>query len=68
MKDLQEAIHTLSDAVAKLGYISNSCPCHDAGLKLLLEDINHDLLQVFHFMDFHADEGLLTLNFEESKN
>lgn len=57
--DLQQNIESLSEAVAKLGYISNSCPCHDAGLKLLLEDINHDLLQIHQFLDYHTEEGII---------
>lgn len=59
MTDLKQNIESLSEAVAKLGYISNSCPCNDAGLKLILEEITHDLLQIHHFLDFHTDEGIL---------
>jgi len=59
MTDLKQNIESLSDVVAKLGYISSTCPCHDAGLKLILEEINHELLQIHHFLDYHTDEGIL---------
>lgn len=57
MKDLEQSIESLADVVAKLAFISHSCPCQDAGLKLLLEDLNHELLQIHHFWDYHTDEG-----------
>jgi len=57
MTELEQRIESLSEAVAKLGFISNSCPCHDAGLKLLLEDIGHELLQLHHFLEYHIEQG-----------
>lgn len=57
VKDLKNYIDVLSEAVAKLGYVSSTT--NDAGLRLILEGIEHELLQVHHFLDYHTDEGFL---------
>ena len=60
MSNLTKYIERLADAVGKLSWISSNC--HDAGLKLLLEDIEHELMQTHEYFRYHEEEGILTEN------
>jgi len=57
MSNLQNYIDNLADTTAKLSWISSHC--QDAGLKLLLEEAEHELLQAHEYFRYHADEGIL---------
>jgi len=58
MSNLKNYIENLGESIGKLGWISNNCG--DAGLKLLLEDIEHELLQTHEYFRYHEEEGILT--------
>jgi len=57
MTNLKNYIENMGDTIGKLGWISNHC--QDAGLKLLLEEIEHELLQAHEYFRYHEDEGIL---------
>ena len=58
MTTFQNYIENLGNTTAKLGWIS--CHCGDAGLKLLLEEVEHELLQAHEYLRYHEEEGILT--------
>jgi len=60
---LKNYIENLADSIAKLSWIS--CNCGDAGLKLLLEDVEHELLQAHEYFRYHEEEGILVESISE---
>ena len=55
--NLREYTDLLASQIGKLAWISQHC--QDQGLQEILGDIEHEMLKVHGYLDYHIDEGIL---------
>ena len=57
--EFKNRLETLGDQITVIGYLSEHC--NDAGLKTILEGLWHELMNVYTYLDFQYDEGMITV-------